>query len=81
MSESNSQSERQARRMLECADIIGQSLSKSRGIMFVISQVKNPELESDELTRNAIWAVNDFLQDAAKAWDEYSETAQQRVVR
>ena len=48
-------------------DIQNEALSKASGIMFIWSQVKDAELESEEQTNNAIWAVRDFLWTAKRA--------------
>lgn len=54
--------------LLECHDVMEKSLCKARGILFVMSQVREPELESEQEQGWAIWAAQDLLQDAHDAF-------------
>ena len=53
--------------ILDQETAIDQSLSKAAGILFVMSQVREAEVVSDELTGYAIWAARDFIHDAQRA--------------
>jgi hypothetical protein len=48
-------------------DIVGQSLTKASGLLFVMGQVSDPEIVDDEATADAVWAIRDFVQDARAA--------------
>jgi hypothetical protein len=56
--------------------IIDQSLSKAAGVMFVLAELQKRgggELTSQELEGFALWAVEDFINDARTAVDRLFE--------
>lgn len=57
----------------ECHDVMEKSLCKARGILFVMSQVGEAELEDEEKQGWAIWAVSDLLADAHDAMHKAQE--------
>lgn len=66
---------------LECYEMIDKPLSQARGIMFVFQQAVDgggAGVVSDELEGYAIWAVNDLLEDAAKALEQLHSAPKRR---
>lgn len=51
-------------------DRLDVALSQARGMAFVINQARHGQIQSEELTGYALWALEDLLAQAAQAFEE-----------